>query len=108
MALAFVQTYMAILHGALESVIDARRQQDTKQGLLYECTEHDGQRQARQLEDHQYHQACEGINRHSQTGKQHLDNKTLDVHVTRQGMDHKGRERLTEGAESQHLTGKGI
>jgi len=99
---------MAILHGAVESVIDARRQQDTEQGLLHERTEHDRQRQARQLEDYQHYQACQGIDRHGQTGKQHLDSKTLDVHVPRQGVDHKGRERFTEGTESQHLTGKHV
>ncbi len=68
---------MAILHGALESVIDARRQQDTEQSLLHERTAHDGQRHAWQLEDHQHHQACQGIDRHGQAGKQHLDSKTL-------------------------------
>jgi len=91
---------MAILHGGLESVIDARRQQNTEQGLLCERTEHDGQRQARQLEHHQHHQAGQGIDHHGQTGKQHLDSKTLDLHVPRQGVDYKGRERFTEGAEA--------
>ena len=51
---------------------------------------------------------CQGIDHHGQTGKQHLDRKTLDLYVPRQGVDYKGRERFTEGAEAQHFTGKRV